>query len=86
MSPETQQTGRLEVTAQRKPVFEVVPVTADELKQTRKEIYAVTSQFMALRKEVLDLLPTLPGIPKTKHLPIELSLVVQKENPSNEKK
>lgn len=67
--------GRLEVTAQGRPVFDIVPVTPEELKAIRKEIWATTEKFLEIRQGILDTLPTLPQLPNAEHVPVNMMFV-----------
>jgi hypothetical protein len=76
-----QSVGRLEVTAQRKPVFEVVPISADDINNIRLEILKCSNQFLDLRKRILQELQTLPEIPGSTSLPIDLTVMVDRIDP-----
>ncbi len=86
VSPELNKVGRLEITAQRKPVFEMKEVSVQTLKEARLEINACLNTFMDYRAVIFETLPTLPEIPASSPLPINLTLVVQKQSPTSEKK
>ncbi|MEK6210593.1 MAG: hypothetical protein AABM64_09560 [Pseudomonadota bacterium] len=74
--------GRLEVTAQRKPVFEVVPISVEEINKVRLEILKCTNDLIDLRQKILEKLRTLPEIPKSSPLPIDLTVMVDRVGPT----
>jgi hypothetical protein len=73
-----QSIGRLEITAQRKPVFEVVPISAEEINKIRLDILRCSNQFLTLRSRLLEKLRTLPDIPNSQSLPLDLTLMVER--------
>jgi hypothetical protein len=85
VAPETGDVGRLEITAQRKPVLEMKPVSEDILLEDRTAIFYRTQELLRLRDRILAKLPTLPEIPKSSDLPIDLRLVLQPQTPANKK-
>lgn len=68
--------GRLEITAQRKPVFEIKDLTVDNLASDRQEILTCTNAFMALRERIYAALPSMIEIPKESPLPESLITVL----------
>lgn len=77
--------ARLEITAQRKPKFEAALISFADLRKTRADILKYSCQFLDFRKRVLAMLPTLPEIPKSSSLPINLSLLIPIEDQPNER-
>jgi hypothetical protein len=75
VNPTEGRAGRLEVTAQRRPVFEMVSVTPDELKAIRKEVWEVSSKFIEIRNLIFEALPKMPELPKSSSLPVDLRFV-----------
>lgn len=84
MAPETGQVARLEITAQRKPVAEMKVVTEDALLSARRAVYNACQDFMVLRGKIIAQLPSLPPLPKTSALPIDLRLVQRSHDEKRE--
>jgi hypothetical protein len=85
VSLETQEIRRLEVTSQKRPKFETVPISLEELGKDRSLILKFCNQVADFRSEIEETLPTLPEIPLKESLPINLSLILQQKNQANEK-
>ena len=75
--------GKIVVTAQRKPVFEILEIKISDLLKDRREILGCFNEFLDLRKKIYDVLTSLPEIPPSERLPIDLMLMVQIQNQPN---
>jgi hypothetical protein len=67
-NPETM--GRLETTAPKKLQFKVTDVPLETLQAVYNEMSACRMEFYQIRKDIVDLRPTFPGIPESERDPI----------------
>jgi len=79
-------TGRVEVTANHKLVFEVREIPIEELNRDRLEIENFTRRFLLFRNKIFAALPTLPPIPELRLQPIHfVDLAHERSQSSGEK-
>jgi hypothetical protein len=83
VSPELGEVGRLEVTAQRQPIFEIKTISEETLLADCAIVYGCVQDFFRYREKILAKLSTLPEIPKSKSLPIDLRLILHQQNPAS---